>query len=128
MKALFVIIILTIFQSCTTQSTNDDSSDKDKKENHIEYPRLVFTKLKDSIHVLITDHKFQRVDLVMGIDSAGIIGGQQSKFQISKIKSSVTLKVNTNMFFNGKIDGAFRCWDSIKNIYRWYPFYDLYKK
>ena len=128
MRILFAFIILTILQSCNSHSTNGDIVTNDNRENHIEYPKLVFTELKDSLRILISNHKFQKVDLVLGIDSVGIIGGQQSKYQFSNIKSSLTLKVDTNMFFNGKIDGAFKCWDSIKNIYRWYPLHDLYKK
>jgi hypothetical protein len=128
MRTLLVFIILTILQSCNSHSTNSDIVTNDKTENHIEYPKLVFTELKDSVRVLISNCNFQRIDLVLGIDSVGIIGGKQSKYQSKNIKSSLTLKIDTNMFMNGKIDGAFQCWDSVKNIYRFYPLYDLYKK
>ena len=128
MRILSIIIVLTILQSCNSPLTNGDIATNDEKENRIEEPTIVFTELKDSLRIVISKNKFQKVDLVLGIDSTGIFGGQKSKYQYNNIKSSLTLKIDTNMFINGKIDGAFKCWDSINKIYSYYPLYDLYKK
>ena len=125
MRTLIFSSLCFFMLACNT-STDEASTDLEDRRTKFTEPTLSFNSSKDSLHINLPDNNYLRVDLLLGIDSSRIVGGQPNKFTLSDIRSSTSIKVDTAMYLNGRVDGAFKCKDSA-GYDHYYPFYHLYK-
>lgn len=89
----------------------------------IDYPKCTYIKTSDSLFVFIPINKFQNIDLYFRFDSISAVNGRQPKLTMKDLKRSAMLPIRTEMYKKENlIDGAIKCWDSINNMYKFYPF------
>ncbi len=77
----------------------------------------------DSLYIYIPPNKFQVSALCIGFDSILAVQGKKPDFVINDLRRSCIVKMNPEFFQKyDTIIGAFKCWDSLKNIYEYFPF------
>lgn len=94
-----------------------------ENNDSLKTPSLVSIKGQDSLFAFIPLNKYQGCDIYFGYDSIRAALGTPPDFKIDAIVKSSSIKICSQMYVRkNRINGAFRCWDSIKGFYHYYPF------